>query len=469
MARVVRRLDPRRPRVGVRADRAEADLRANRRDVAVVGRARDIHLTVDRDRRGADRLVDGLRILQYRVPDDEVRRGRHFVRVRGRVARTVERTHDVVHELPVHGGRVREGRAVHRRVVHLHIAATGHRALVDVVRGGTVDAVPVQRHLPRSSLGHEPSWRSGRRQVDLPRREHDAAHRRHRHTELAAVHGPAACAGDRVERRSIRDVSRDRDVNRLRRPRSIYGDDRRLIRRLPSECDGARRVVGQQHSEVARRQRRNRPPERGEALVPVELPAVRAPAQIGPRIRAPVVRVVAAREADLVAVVHRRRAGKRELDERSEPEPLLAGREVRRVLLLVGTRICARRHRPQQPCRVVAVEQVHRRGVGRRGIVLLHRREPRAELRRGDRVTAVREPLRVERPRCQEAEHGIPQPVVHGRVEPVAAEDAQEGRVLLPRLADRQRVRIDLLDRLPHLLPVTGRERRIAGDVEPPT
>ena len=55
MARVVRRLDPRRPRVGVRADRAEADLRANRRDVAAVGRARDIHLTIDRDRRGADR------------------------------------------------------------------------------------------------------------------------------------------------------------------------------------------------------------------------------------------------------------------------------------------------------------------------------------------------------------------------------------------------------------------------------
>ena len=116
----------------------------------------------------------------------------------------------------------------------------------------------------------------------------------------------------------------------------------------------------------------------------------------------------------------------------------------------------------------MAVEQVHERVVGGVGVVLADRGQAGQERGWLDGAAAVGEALGVEGLRRQEAQHGVPEPVVHGRVEAVAADHPEQGAVLLPRLGDRERVRVDVLDDLPERLPVAVGEGGVAGHVEPP-
>ena len=83
-------------------------------------------------------------------------------------------------------------------------------------------------------------------------------------------------------------------------------------------------------------------------------------------------------------------------------------------------------------------------------------------------MAAVGKALGIELLGRQEAEDGVAEPVVHGRVEAVAPDHAQERAVLLPRLGDRQRLRVGGLHDGPEGLPVAVREGRVAGDVEAP-
>ncbi len=116
----------------------------------------------------------------------------------------------------------------------------------------------------------------------------------------------------------------------------------------------------------------------------------------------------------------------------------------------------------------MAVEQVHQAVIGRVGVVLADRGDAIRELGGADDPPGVGESLRVEAARRKQAEHRVTQAIVHRRVEPVAAQHAQQRRVLLPRLADRQRRRICGLHDVAERLPVAIRERGVAAHIQAP-
>ena len=284
----------------------------------------------------------------------------------------------------------------------------------------------------------------------------------------AGDHGVAAAAVTPRERGAVGDVRAHGYVERARRRAAVDRDDRRAVRSLPLERERAGSVVREQDAEVSVRQGRHVLPQRRERAVVVGQRRVRGAARVGPRIRAPVVRIVGAGHADLVAVVDRRRARYGELEQRRELQPRLARSDVGRVALLRRRRRRPGREHPEQPRGVVAVEQVHQRVAGRARVVLPDRCEAGGRLRRRDLVSAVAEALGVERPRREEPEHRVTQAIVHRRVGAVAAQVAQQRRILLPQLADDHVFGLNDLTSLAELLPVAVGERRVAHHVEAP-
>ncbi len=77
-------------------------------------------------------------------------------------------------------------------------------------------------------------------------------------------------------------------------------------------------------------------------------------------------------------------------------------------------------------------------------------------------------PFESKGPRRKQPEHGVAQAIVHGRVEPVAADHPQKGAVLLPGLADEQCLRVGCLGNVTECLPVSVREAWVAGDIQTP-
>ena len=236
----------------------------------------------------------------------------------------------------------------------------------------------------------------GTREV-LPgvRDEHEPGQRRDRDDDLAACRGGrrAACREAGRERDAVTQPAGERDVDLLRGRRPVEHDDSSARRGPAAVRRHVGGIVGEERPEVAGRQRRHRPPQRGERLVVGEQRRVGRAAEVGPRVCAPVVGIVVAGDAHLVAVVHGRRAGHGELDERREPDPLLARGHVRGVLLARGGGLGARRERPQEALRVVAVEQVHERVVGGVRVVLALRGHPVEERRRLDGRPLSAKPL----------------------------------------------------------------------------
>ena len=149
--------------------------------------------------------------------------------------------------------------------------------------------------------------------------------------------GPNGGEGD-----AVAEVARERDVGDLRRAGSVQDDDRGAGADLPAVRGHVGRVVGEERPEVAGRQGRNALAQARQGLVVGEERRVRRAPEVGPGIRPPIVGIVVAGHADLVAVIDRRGAGHGELDERGEADAALAGRNVRGVELPVGRRLGAR-------------------------------------------------------------------------------------------------------------------------------
>ena len=136
--------------------------------------------------------------------------------------------------------------------------------------------------------------------------------------------------------------SPDREVGPARHSRGIDRHDDRLIAQLPGVGDDL--VVGVQEPERAAPEGRPSPPQGDQPLELVQqvgVPGLR----LVPGERPPVGRVVAAGHADLVAVVDRRGAGIRHLEQRRQPQ---------RRSIAAGQR--------DEPRHVVAVEQVEHDG-----------------------------------------------------------------------------------------------------------
>jgi len=158
-------------------------------------------------------------------------------------------------------------------------------------------------------------------------------------------------------------------------------------------------------------------------------------------------------EGDLVAVVDRRRAGQRELEQRRQLLPL---------------RIIPQHER--QPGRVVAVQQVHHGVVRRRRVIFLDGADHALDLAGRQRVDdAIAVGVVVgEVLRAREAQNPRPQAVVHGRVPLLAEQPA--GRIA-PFLADDHGFGVVVARRHAEPFPVVvGRAAGVdvAADVQPP-
>ncbi len=244
-----------------------------------------------------------------------------------------------------------------------------------------------------------------------------------------------------------------RQRGRLLLPARIDGHQHPVVTLLAEEHVQHRAVVvgRRPQSPVAgRAQRRVLVAERDERLE--RAPQLLVPAGLFPGEGAAVVRVVAARHADLVAVVD---AGSTREGEHQQR------RQHHRLPVAAGERRQARG--------VVGGEQVQ---VGAVGVLRVHVQQAldvvavgRCVHRRVHRIAhGLGQPGPDQLP-GGEADVETGQDVVHRAVETVARGDPV-GRVV-PQLAHQVEVRVDLAGALPELLPEAGRDD-LAGHVEPP-
>ncbi len=193
--------------------------------------------------------------------------------------------------------------------------------------------------------------------------------------------------------------------------------------------------------------------DRSRRSARTEFAQPRFPARLVPRESGAALRIVAAGQADLVAVVDARGTGHRHLEQRRQPDALRVAAE-----------------QAAQPRRVVRTEQVELDGddvgvVGRGQVGDLPGEGWAVERTDGDRELPVRRDQRgVEPVARREADDRLGQRVVHQRVEAVAAEPV---RGHPPDLADEVGVGTDRPTAPAELLP----ERLVvdlAGNVQPP-
>ena len=253
----------------------------------------------------------------------------------------------------------------------------------------------------------------------------------------------------------------------LRLVAAVDDDHCGLLVSLAAIGDDLCGIIGQQDVEIAVDQHILILPAVVERLIMLE-ETDRVFALSSRRDGAAVIGVIVAGHADLIAVIDGRSAGHGELDQRSELLALLACRHVGGVEFLVGGGFLPGRQRPEQALGVVAVEQVHQRVVGGIRIILTDRFQARGKLGGQDDASAVGKALRVEGPGRQQSEHGIAQAVVHGGVGAVAAQHAQQRAVLLPGLADDQRIGLVILHLSAEGFPIAGREGGVAHHIHAP-
>ena len=362
---------------------------------------------------GRERVLDRRRSVEPRVGDGKGRQGAYLVRAGAPVAGRVEGRDRVEIAHPVARARVGEPGAT--RLADRRVPTSADEGAPDPVGRRPVGRLPGEPDAPGSGVGGEPG--RGRRRGEIGSRRGDqdgrpvrrqgeadppVAHRRRRATEAVRQGG------------AVGQVAADVDRHGPLLGREVEDGDGRLGLGAAAEGERAGRIVGEEEAEVALAQR----------LV--------VGAQVGER---PVVLA----EPDLVAVVDRGDPRPGELEGGQQPQLRLALGE-RGGLLLDGRVVAAGRQRPEDPARVVRVDEVEENGEGGRRVVLAHAFHRRGEAARpeaGDGAVGVGG-VAVDQP-----DDRPPEAVVHRRVR-LGAEEPGGG--VAPLLPDDEGVRVRLLD-----------------------
>ena len=336
------------------------------------------------------------------------------------------------------------------------VSPAGHDRAPDLVAGRALDLVPADLDRAAAARRGHASGGVGAGQVGPGLRHEDGdALCRDRHGDRGVAHRQRALTEGVGEDRAGREHARERHVDRPLLLAEVEDDHRRLLVRPANVRQRPRCIVGVDEPKVPRAQRLVLAAQPTERPVPVAQVRVDGIPGVGPAV----VGVVVAGEPGLGAVVDRGHPGPGELDRGDESQLRLRRCEALRRLLH-GRVVLARRERPQDPRRVVAVDEVQQGVPGGLRIVLhdaLHAGGELGGSQADDRAVEVGG-VAVDEP-----DDGAPEAVVHGRVGLVAEEP---GRAVEPLLAEDERVGVGGLRRLADLPHETV--AHVVHDVEPP-